>query len=137
MDYIKKLIHKYKEIILYIIFGVLTTAINIICFYILDKLGVNTYINNTISWILSVLFAFITNKIYVFESYDKDKKTWLKEGTKFFGARIFSYFVDMGTIYFLLEIIHIPKMISKIISNILVIIINYILSKLIVFKKKQ
>lgn len=131
----KKIIGKYKQIIMYLIFGALTTLVNILCFYILDKIGINTYINNTISWLLAVLFAFITNKLFVFESNKKDSKTYFSEGSKFLLSRIFSYFVDMGTIFLLLDIIHLPKMISKIISNIIVVIINYILSKLIVFKK--
>lgn len=133
---LKMLIIKNKEIIKYLIFGILTTLVNILCFYILDKLNVDIYINNTISWIVSVIFAFITNKLYVFESKSLDIKTIFKEGTSFLGARIFSYFVDMGTIYLLFDGLRINKLISKIVSNIIVIIINYIFSKFI-FKKKE
>lgn len=132
----QELIIKNKEIIKYLIFGILTTLVNILCFYILDKLNVDIYINNTISWIVSVIFAFITNKLYVFESKSLDIKTIFKEGTSFLGARIFSYFVDMGTIYLLFDGLRINKLISKIVSNIIVIIINYIFSKFI-FKKKE
>lgn len=131
----QELIIKNKEIIKYLIFGILTTLVNILCFYILDKLNIDIYINNTISWIVSVIFAFITNKLYVFESKSLDIKTIFKEGTSFLGARIFSYFVDMGTIYLLFDGLRINKLISKIVSNIIVIIINYIFSKFI-FKKK-
>lgn len=133
---LKILIIKNKEIIKYLIFGILTTLVNILCFYILDKLNIDIYINNTISWIVSVIFAFITNKLYVFESKSLDIKTIFKEGTSFLGARIFSYFVDMGTIYLLFDGLKINKLISKIVSNIIVIIINYIFSKFI-FKKKE
>ena len=133
---LKMLIIKNKEIIKYLIFGILTTLVNILCFYILDKLNIDIYINNTISWIVSVIFAFITNKLYVFESKSLDIKTIFKEGTSFLGARIFSYFVDMGTIYLLFDGLKINKLISKIVSNIIVIIINYIFSKFI-FKKKK
>ena len=132
----QELIIKNKEIIKYLIFGILTTLVNILCFYILDKLNVDIYINNTISWIVSVIFAFITNKLYVFESKSLDIKIIFKEGTSFLGARIFSYFVDMGTIYLLFDGLRINKLISKIVSNIIVIIINYIFSKFI-FKKKE
>lgn len=133
---LKMLIIKNKEIIKYLIFGILTTLVNILCFYILDKINIDIYINNTISWIVSVIFAFITNKLYVFESKSLDIKTIFKEGTSFLGARIFSYFVDMGTIYLLFDGLRINKLISKIVSNIIVIIINYIFSKFI-FKKKE
>ena len=132
----QELIIKNKEIIKYLIFGILTTLVNILCFYILDKLNIDIYINNTISWIVSVIFAFITNKLYVFESKSLDIKTIFKEGTSFLGARIFSYFVDMGTIYLLFDGLRTNKLISKIVSNIIVIIINYIFSKFI-FKKKE
>ena len=133
---LKMLIIKNKEIIKYLIFGILTTLVNILCFYILDKLNIDIYINNTISWIVSVIFAFITNKLYVFESKSLDIKIIFKEGTSFLGARIFSYFVDMGTIYLLFDGLRINKLISKVVSNIIVIIINYIFSKFI-FKKKE
>ena len=132
----QELIIKNKEIIKYLVFGTLTTLVNILCFYILDKINIDIYINNTISWIVSVIFAFITNKLYVFESKSLDIKIIFKEGTSFLGARIFSYFVDMGTIYLLFDGLRINKLISKVVSNIIVIIINYIFSKFI-FKKKE
>ena len=131
----KRILKKYKELFLYGIFGVLTTLINIVIFYLLDKIGINVYINNTIAWIVSVLFAFITNKIFVFESKNMSLKIILKEGFSFFLARIFSYFVDMFMIFILFQVMGINKMIAKVISNAIVIIINYFLSKLIIFKK--
>ena len=131
----RELINKNQELIKYLIFGVLTTLVNILCFFILDKFNIDIYINNTISWIVSVIFAFITNKLYVFESKSLDIKTIFKEGMSFFGARIFSYFVDMGTIYLLYDGLRIDKLISKIVSNVIVIIINYIFSKFI-FRNK-
>ena len=131
----RELINKNQELFKYLIFGVLTTLVNILCFFILDKFNIDIYINNTISWIVSVIFAFITNKLYVFESKNLDIKTIFKEGISFFGARIFSYFVDMGTIYLLYDGLRIDKLISKIVSNVIVIIINYIFSKFI-FRNK-
>ena len=132
----KRLINKYNELIMYGIFGVLTTLINLLTFYVLDKLGVNVYLNNSIAWVISVLFAFITNKLYVFNSKDTSYKIIAKEGIAFFLARIFSYFVDMFTIFMIFQVMGINKMIAKIISNVIVIIINYLLSKIIIFKKK-
>ena len=136
MHKILLIVNKNKKIIKYLIFGVLTTLVNIISFYILDKLNIDIYINNTISWIISVIFAFITNKLYVFESKSMDIKTIFKEGSSFLGARIFSYFVDMGTIYLLYDGLRIDKLISKVVSNIIVIIINYVFSKYI-FRNKR
>lgn len=136
MKKIIELMKKYKEIIMYLIFGVLTTLINIVSFYIMDKLGIALYVNNTIAWILSVLFAFVTNKLFVFESKDTKPKIILKEGISFFGFRLLSYFVDMLCIFLLVDVFKINKMIAKVVGNIIVIIINYAFSKLFIFKKE-
>lgn len=132
---IKELIKKYKEIIMYLVFGVLTTLVNIVSFYIMDKCNINLYVNNTIAWILSVLFAYITNKLFVFESKSLEPKVVIKEGLSFFGFRLISYFMDMFCIFIMVDIFSINKMISKIVGNVIVIIANYIFSKLFIFKK--
>lgn len=134
---IRELIKKYREIIMYLIFGVLTTLVNIISFYIMDKCKINLYVNNTIAWILSVLFAYITNKLFVFESKSLEPKVLIKEGLSFFGFRLLSYFMDMICIFLMVDIFNINKMISKIVGNIIVIIANYAFSKLFIFKKKE
>lgn len=136
MKKIIKLMKKYKEVIMYLIFGVLTTLINIVSFYIMDKLGISLYVNNTIAWILSVLFAFVTNKLFVFESKDMKPKVILKEGISFFGFRLLSYFVDMFCIFLLVDVFKVNKLIAKVVGNVIVIIINYIFSKLFIFKKE-
>ncbi len=129
------LLKKYRELILYLVFGVLTTAINIVTYYICKKIGINYQISNIIAWIFSVLFAFITNKIYVFESNKTDSKTLIKEISSFFSFRLLSLAMDMGCMYILVEVVAIDDMIAKIISNIIVIVANYIFSKLFIFKK--
>jgi putative flippase GtrA len=131
-----KFLNKYREIIMYGIFGILTTIINIFIFYILDKIGINVYLNNSIAWLISVLFAFFTNKFYVFESKNNSVKVIFKEGISFFAARVLSYFIDMLTIFILFQTFGLNKMLSKVISNVIVIIINYVLSKLVIFKNK-
>lgn len=130
----KKLIN--SEGIKYIIFGVLTTVINIFSYLVLNKIGIYYVISNVIAFILSIIFAFITNKIYVFNS-----KTWnlnivLRESITFLASRLASFIVDTLTLILLVEIIGINDFIAKIIANIIVIIINYLLSKLVVFKKR-
>lgn len=132
---IKELIKKYKEIIMYLVFGVLTTLVNIVSFYIMDKCNINLYVNNTIAWILSVLFAYITNKLFVFESKSLEPKIVIKEGLSFLGFRLISYFMDMLCIFIMVDIFSINKMISKIVGNVIVIIANYIFSKLFIFRK--
>ena len=127
--------NKYKEILWYGFFGVFTTLINIISFNILDKVGVEVYLANFIAWVLSVLFAFITNKLFVFNSKSFNIKVLLKEMVAFFVARIVSLGIDMAGMYLLLEIFKFGKMPAKIIVNVIVIVANYVFSKLFVFKK--
>ena len=137
-DYIEEDNHtswfnKCREVLMYLLFGGLTTLVNILSFFILRKLSVGVYVSNLIAWVVAVLFAFITNKLFVFESKDKSKSG--KELISFFGFRILSLGVDMGAMYLLLQVINTGEVFAKIIANVLVIILNYIFSKLFVFKK--
>ncbi len=129
---IVKLYRKYKEIINYLIFGVLTTLVNIVVYYIFaDCFNVQYMISNLFAWFLSVLFAYITNRKYVFESKSESIFT---EMVKFFGSRITTGVLDMVFMWLLISVLLFNGMISKIIVNVLVVIANYILSKLVVFK---
>lgn len=129
--------NKVKEILWYVFFGVLTTVINIISFALLDKVGLNIYIANFIAWILSVLFAFITNKFFVFSSDFSSVSSFFKEMFSFFLFRALSLGIDMGGLFVLLNLFKFKKVVSKIVVNIIVIIVNYVFSKLFVFKKKS
>ena len=139
-DYIEEDNHtswfnKFREVLMYLFFGGLTTVVNIVSFYILRKLSVEVYVSNIIAWLIAVIFAFITNKLFVFESRGKSKKKNARELISFFGFRILSLGFDMGSMFLLIDILHVGEMISKILANILVIILNYIFSKLFIFKK--
>lgn len=133
----KDFIKKHKEIILYLIFGVLTTLVSLITYYILTMSlldpnnVVELQISNILSWILSVLFAYFTNRRYVFNS--KNKK--LKEITSFFSSRLLTLFLDMLIMFLGVNVLLINDRIVKLISQIFIIISNYLLSKFIVFKK--
>lgn len=139
-DYIEDVNHiswfnKYREALLYLFFGGCTTLVNIVAFYIVRKFGVSTYITNIIAWFLSVVFAFITNKLFVFESKNTSFKDSFKECFSFFLFRVISLVFDMGIMYLLIDLLNINEMVSKVFSNIFVIIINYVFSKLFIFKK--
>lgn len=122
-----------KELILYVFFGVLTTIVNIVVYFFFESvLGVNYLISNIIAWFFSVLFAYITNRIWVFES---ESDNILKEMSLFFGGRIFSGAVDTALMYLFIDILSIGDFISKLIVQVVVVILNYVFSKLIVFKK--
>ena len=130
----KEYLKKYREILLYLVFGVLTTVINIISFYLLsDILKINWMISNVAAWIVSVLFAYFTNKKYVFESKNKNV---IKEFTSFVVCRVLSLGIDMAVMKLLIDVLSVNKLFSKIVSNVIVIIANYIFSKFLIFKGK-
>ena len=136
----KKLYRKHEEIINYLIFGVLTTIVSLISYLLFANIlftvknDLTVQISNILSWICAVTFAYITNKKYVFKSNIKGKKQ-LKEAGSFYLARLFSLIVDMFMMYILFSIIHMDDTIAKLIVQVVVVILNYILSKIIVFKK--
>ena len=136
---VRELWEKYKETILYVVFGGLTTLLNLVTFYVLFQwLGVDKVPANIAAWIVGVLFAFFTNKSFVFGSKDWSLKNFLWEFLTFMGARLFSLLFDTVFLLFFTEwVFRFDPMIIKIISNIFVIIINYVLSKLIVFRNTR
>lgn len=128
------MLEKLKEVSAYLIFGVLTTLVNIISFYIFNNLfNIDYLIANIISWFLSIIFAYITNKNYVFKNHKEDNfKTFIL----FISSRLTTLLLDMLFMILLIEKIQISEINSKIIVQILVVVINYLLSKLIVFKDR-
>lgn len=141
-----------KETVTYIIFGLLTTAVSFVTLKIFDMLlGKDLYLlSNTVSWIMAVAFAFVTNKLFVFESKSWKSGVIKKEIPSFLAARIGSYFVEQGTLWLFMSALGFDEkvfdfiviklsglMTAKLIASVLVVIINYILSKFIIFTKKS
>lgn len=129
--------NKYKEGLLYLFFGGCTTLINIVIFWLLRLLKIEVYVSNGIAWLVAVFFAFFTNKLFVFESKEGGFKKSLKECVSFIAFRLVSLLFDMGIMYLLIDVLSANEMVSKIIANIFVIIINYVFSKLFIFRKKE
>ena len=129
--------HKYKEVISYLFFGGCTTLINIISYMLFRAANIDMLISISLAWVVSVLFAFITNKLFVFESRNVGFKKTMVECIYFFVCRLLSLVFDLGFMYLLVDIFSCNELLSKIVSNIIVIIINYVLSKLLIFKKKR
>ncbi len=139
MTEIKEVLKKVwtKEVILYVIFGVLTTVINLGSFYVLNKFfNINENIANVIAIILAVLFAYITNKDLVFHSEAKGFKEKFKEFAKFISGRIVTMIIEWGGCA-LLFLLPIPNMISKLFMTVIVVILNFFISKFFAFKKKK
>ena len=129
-----KILNKNKEMVLYLIFGVLTTLVNILSYLFFSKIcGINILISNIMAWFFSIVFAYVTNRILVFES--KNKKI-LYEFALFIGGRGLSGILDSLLFYVLVVLLMFNDIVSKIFINIIVIIINYVLSKKIIFKEK-
>ena len=133
-----ELYKKYSEIINYLIVGVLTTLVSIVIYAVFTKVfHVNYMISNVISWIGSVSFAYVTNKVFVFKSKCDNDMDVLIEIYQFFKYRVFSFIIDILLMYLFVELVNIDDMIAKIIVQVIVIVLNYVFSKLFVFKKKE
>ena len=134
----KELIKKYKPFIFYVIFGVSTTAINIITYAVCyEHLHIANVPSNIIAWTLAVAFAFITNKLWVFGSKNMSAKTILNELWKFITARLAVGLVDLAIMYVAVDICHGPGVVFKVVAGIVTIILNFVLSKLVVFRKAK
>ncbi len=137
-DFILPLFRKYREYILYIFFGGVTTVINIVAYWICTRwLGMDTDWATTVAWILAVIVAYVTNRIWVFQSKENSFGGIVREVVSFFGARIATGLMDLGIMHLFVEVLHWPDMPVKIGSNVLVIILNYVFSKLFIFRKKK
>ena len=133
---IKKIFTKYKELILYAIFGGGATLINIVSFYILyNKISMYLMPANVLAWLFAFIFAFITNKLWVFESKDWKSKTAVKEILEFLFAGLATLAIDSLFMWLLIDVIHVNGILSKVIVNIIVIAVNYFASKFWIFRK--
>ena len=135
MQTIKSLIIKYKELILYVVFGVLTTLVNLAVYWLLaHPLGINETVSTAIAWLASVAFAYVTNRRYVFES-KKQGRDIIKEALSFMLGRVFTGILDTAIMYVFVQRLSWSDMPVKLASNVIVIILNFVISKLLVFKK--
>lgn len=149
---IEALAVKYKELILYVIFGVLTTLVNFGFFWAFTRLlGEELYLlNNAIAWVAGVVFAFVTNKLFVFESKSWAAKIAFKELIEFVGARLFSFAVEEGGMWIFVSLLGFGEksltllgfsfsgqIIVKAVLAVVVVILNYFFSKFIIFRKNQ
>lgn len=126
----------YKEIINYLIFGALAMAVNFISYFLFARmLKIDEVISSGLSWVVSVIFAYITNKLFVFVKKAENKKELIKEILIFMSCRIFSgAFCDVGTFAVMVKVLKINDIIAKVVTQVMVVIVNYICSKLIVFR---
>lgn len=138
------LFKKHREILLYILFGLGTTAVNWIVYTLLVTLcGFGVTAGNVLAWVAAVVFAFVTNKCFVFESKGWELRGTLREAVSFLGSRILSGLIEIAGPALLMTvgldqaILGIKGAMAKAITSVVVIILNYLLSKLLVFRKKE
>ena len=137
-DKIKKLYTKYKSIILYVIFGAGTPLVNIVTYFVMyNLLSAPNVPSDIVAWIISVLFAFVTNRRYVFEQTDNSVRRLARDFVSFVGCRLATGVLDVVIMYLSVDVMGWNGLVWKIISNVIVIVLNYIASKYFIFKKEQ
>ena len=135
-DILRSLYAQHKEIILYVFFGGLTTVISILSFTVLfDVFCFNEHLANVISWILAVLFAFFTNRIWVFKSASPDKPLFFKQMLSFFSSRILTLGIEEFIVFIFISLLDFKAFFVKTFAQFIVIVLNYFVSKFWVFKK--
>lgn len=133
---VKDLYIRYKEVIHYIIFGILTTVVNIVVFFLLESVLSWPYLwANSVAIGVSILFAYVTNKLFVFESKSYTIWATLLEFLRFISFRLLSGVVDMLSMWLLVDGLSQDTHLSKIITQVIVVVLNYIFSKLYIFNK--
>lgn len=138
MQRIIELYRKYRELIRYGFWGVMTTLVNYVVYFGCTKLaGIDYLVSNVAAWCVAVIFAFLVNKVFVFQAKAWDVKALLWEFGSFVSARILSGVMETGLLWLFVEQLHCSDAVIKIVAGVLVIIINYVFSKLIIFRKKE
>lgn len=133
---IKNLVQKHRDILSYLFFGGLTTVVNYLVYLpCYNLLNLSAAVSNAIAWAVAVAFAYLTNKPFVFRSHDWSLKTVVPELTKFVTCRIGSGLLETGILFLCVDLLAWNGNVWKLITSVLVVILNYIASKLLVFKK--
>lgn len=132
-----ELLKKYKSFVAYAVFGVFTTIVNIVtynvCYY---NFEISNTLSNIVAWVLAVTFAYLTNKVWVFDSKSWNWQILRKEVPAFISCRLATGVMDLIIMFVCVDILGWHAMLMKLLSNVLVIILNYVFSKLVIFKKR-
>lgn len=133
---LRNLIEKYWDVLVYLVFGVLTTVVNYVVYLpVYNLMGLPASLSNMIAWAAAVAFAYLTNKPFVFRSHDWSLKTVIPELTKFVGCRVASGAMETAILFLTVDLLHWNGNLWKLLTSVLVVILNYFASKLLVFKK--
>lgn len=133
---IRQLVEKYWDILTYLFFGVLTTVVNYLVYLpVYNVAGLSAAVSNAIAWVAAVAFAYLTNKPFVFKSNDWSWKTVGPELTKFVSCRIASGLMETAILLVTVDWLHWNGNVWKLLTSVLVVVLNYVASKLLIFKK--
>lgn len=136
-DTLRALLQKHREIVSYIFWGVMTTAVNYAAYFLLRNVFLVPLVaGNAAAWAVSVLFAYFVNKLFVFRSKDWTWRVALRELWQMVASRIFSLGLETGILWLFVEKLLLNEFLVKLAANVLVVIVNYVLSKFIIFNKK-
>lgn len=131
------LLKQHRGVLSYLFFGVLTTLVNLLAYWLLyDLWGIHSDVSTVLAWILAVAFAFLTNKPFVFESHDWSRTVLLPELGSFLSCRIGTGLLELVLMHVTVEMLHFNGMLMKLLTNVIVVILNYVGSRLLVFRKK-
>lgn len=136
IEKLKHLFHKYKEAISYLFFGVVTTAVSFLLYYALLFFGMHYLWAQVLSWIGAVLVAYVTNKLWVFESRVVGFLPILREMASFVLSRLFSFGVETLLLFLMVDVAAISEGVAKIPVAVITVVLNYVTGKLMVFRKK-
>ncbi|WP_043929984.1 GtrA family protein [Bacillus sp. EB01] len=126
------------KIFMYLVMGVLTTLVNIVIYWLAaTPIELDYRVATTIAWIASVLFAYVTNKRYVFQTHTPTIQALVKEMASFFGFRFLSFLMDLGAMILLVSVVGINDTWAKVFANGIVLVANYVFSKVFIFKEKS
>lgn len=135
---IRALLERYWDVLSYLFFGGLTTVVNYIVYLpCYNWLHLSASVSNVIAWVFAVAFAYLTNKPFVFKSYDWSMKTVVPELTKFVGCRVGSGVLETAILFVTVDLLQLNGNIVKLLVSVLVVILNYFGSKLLVFRRKE
>lgn len=136
MEAILRLYRKYRETINYLFFGVVTTIVNFVIYYLLLFTGMHYIVAQVIAWIGAVIVAYITNKLWVFDDHAKGVRAIAKQFCSFTASRLFSFGIETLLLYLMVDVGSISDRIAKLPVAVLTVILNYVTGKLIVFRRR-
>lgn len=137
MEKLRSLLRAHRELVSYVFWGVMTTAVNYAAYLLLTRGAMVYYLTaSAIAWAVSVLFAYVVNKLFVFRSRDWAWRVALRELWQMVASRLFSGALELGILWLFVDTLHLNDAVVKLAANVVVVVVNYVLSKWVIFKKR-